>query len=45
MTKINQSITNRFNIINDFLIETENHNIITLSKPNFDDEFIEINTS
>ena len=45
MIKINRSIINRLNMINDFLAETENYNIITLSKPNFDDEFIEINTS
>ena len=32
-------------MINDFLAETENHNIITLSKSNLDDEFIKIDTS
>ena len=35
---------NRFNIIIEFLIEIENYNIIILSKPNSDDEFIKINT-
>ena len=32
-------------MINDFLAETENHNIITLSKPDLDDELIKIDTS
>ena len=41
---MNQSITNRLNIINDFLVDTENFNIITLSKSDFDDEFIKIDT-
>ena len=40
---MNRLTTNRLNIINNFLIETENHNIITLSKPNLNDEFIKIN--
>ena len=31
-------------MINDFLAEIENHNIITLSKSNINDEFTEINT-
>ena len=44
MTKMSRSTTNRFNIINDFLVETENYNIITLSKPDLDDEFIKIDT-
>ena len=32
-------------MINDFLIEIENHDIITLSKPDLDDESIKIDTS
>ena len=44
ITKISRSITNRFNMINDFLIEIENHDIITLSKSDLDDELIKINT-
>ena len=32
-------------MINDFLTETENHDIITLSKFNLDDELIKIDTS
>ena len=32
-------------MINDFLIEIENYDIITLSKPNLDDEFTKIDTS
>ena len=44
MTKINRSTTNRLNMINDFLTETENHDIITLSKSDLDDEFIKIDT-
>ena len=44
MTKINRSITDRFNIINDFLTETENYDIITLSKSDLDDELTEIDT-
>ena len=38
-------ITDRLNIINEFLIEIENYDIIILSKSNLDDEFIKINTS
>ena len=45
MIRINRLTINRFNIINNFLAETENYDIITLSKFNFDDEFIEINIS
>ena len=42
---MNRSITNRLNIINEFLIEIENYDIIILSKLNLDDEFIKINIS
>ena len=42
---MSRSATDRFNIINDFLAETENHDIITLSKPDLNDELIEIDTS
>ena len=42
---IKRLITNRFNIINNFLIEIEDYDIIILSKPGLDDEFIKINTS
>ena len=42
--KINRLITNRFNIINDFLIDIENYDIIILSKFNPNDELIRINT-
>ena len=45
MIKMSQLTTDRLNMINDFLAEIENHNIITLSKPNLDDELIKINTS
>ena len=38
ITKMNQLTINRLNIINDFLTETEDHDIITLSKLNLDDE-------
>ena len=31
-------------MINDFLIDIENHNIIILSKSNLDDKLIKINT-
>ena len=31
-------------MINDFLAEIEDHDIIILSKPDLDDEFTEINT-
>ena len=41
---MNRLTINRLNIINDFLIEIENHDIITLSKPNLDDELIKIDT-
>ena len=40
---MSRSITNRLNIINDFLTETENYDIIILSKPDLDDELIKIN--
>ena len=45
MAKMSRSTTDRLNIINDFLAETENYDIITLPKPNLDDEFTKINTS
>ena len=41
---MNQLTINRLNIINEFLIEIKNYNIIILSKSNLDDEFIKINT-
>ena len=44
MIKINRLTINRLNIINDFLIEIENHDIIILSKSNLDDELIKIDT-
>ena len=44
MTKMGRLITNRFNIINDFLIEIKDHDIIILSKSDLDDEFIKIVT-
>ena len=44
MIRINRLTTNRLNIINDFLIEIENYDIITLSKSDLDDELIKINT-
>ena len=44
MTRISQLTINRFNIINDFLTETENYDIIILSKFDLDDEPIKINT-
>ena len=44
MTKMNRSTTNRLNMINDFLVEIKNYDIITLSKPDLDDEFTEIDT-
>ena len=43
MTKMNRSITDRLNIINEFLVEIEDYNIIILSKPDLDDELIKIN--
>ena len=45
ITRISRLTINRFNMINDFLIETENHDIITLSKSDLDDEFIKIDIS
>ena len=39
-----RSLINRFNIINEFLIEIGNYDITFLSKPGFDDEFIKIDT-
>ena len=41
---MSRSITDRLNMINDFLVEIENYDIITLSKPDLDEEFTEINT-
>ena len=41
---MNRSTTNRLNMINDFLTETENYDIITLSKSDLDDELTEIDT-
>ena len=41
---MNESITNRLNIINEFLIEIENYDIIILSKSDLDDELIKIDT-
>ena len=41
---MNQSIIDRLNTINDFLVEIEKHDIIILSKPNLDDEFTNIDT-
>ena len=43
MIKMNRLTINRLNIINDFLTEIENYDIITLSKSNLNDEFIKIN--
>ena len=42
---MNRSTTNRLNMINEFLIEIENYDIIILSKSNLDDESIKIDTS
>ena len=42
MTKMNRSTTDRFNMINDFLAEIENYDIIILSKPGLDDELTKI---
>ena len=42
MVKINRSTTNRLNIINDFLIEIKDYDIIILSKPDLNDELIKI---
>ena len=44
MTKMSRLITDRFNIINDFLIDIKNYNIIILSKSNLNDELIKIDT-
>ena len=44
MTKMNRLTIDRFNIINEFLIETENYNIIILSKSDLDNELIKIDT-
>ena len=44
LTKMSRLTTDRFNIINDFLVEIENYNIITLSKFNLNDELIKIDT-
>ena len=44
ITKMNRLTINRLNMINDFLVEIENYDIITLSKPDLDEEFTEINT-
>ena len=43
MIKINRSIIDCLNIINDFLTEIEDYDIIILSKPDLDDELIKIN--
>ena len=37
-------VIDRLNTINDFLVDIEDHDIIILSKPNPNDELIEINT-
>ena len=42
---MNRLTTNRFNTINNFLIEIKNYNIIILSKSDSDDELIKINTT
>ena len=39
---MNRLITDRFNMINDFLIDIEDYNIIILSKLDFNDELIKI---
>ena len=44
MVKMNRSATNRLNMINDFLTEIEDHDIITLSKSNLNDELTKIDT-
>ena len=41
---IRRLIIDRFNIINNFLTEIEDHNIIILSKSNLNDELTEIDT-
>ena len=43
MAKINRLTINRLNMINDFLTEIENYDIIILLKSNLDDELIKIN--
>ena len=45
MTKMSRSIIDRLNIINEFLVEIENYDIIILSKSDLDDEFIKIDIS
>ena len=40
---MNRLTINRFNMINEFLVEIENYNIIILSKSDLDDELIKIN--
>ena len=37
-------LTNRLNTINEFLIETKNYDIISLSKSGLNDEFTKIDT-
>ena len=44
MIKVSQLTTDRLNIINDFLIETEDYDIIILSKSDLNDELIKIIT-
>ena len=44
MAKMGRSATNRLSMINDFLAETEDHDITTLPKPDLDDELTEIDT-
>ena len=39
---IKRSTTDRLNMINDFLTEIEDHDIITLSKSDLDDELTKI---
>ena len=41
---MSRSTTNRLNIINDFLIDIKNYDIIILSKSDSNDELITINT-
>ena len=41
---MNRLTINRLNMINDFLVEIENYDIITLSKSDLDDELIKIDT-
>ena len=42
---MSRSIIDRLNIINEFLVEIENYDIIILSKSDLDDEFIKIDIS